>query len=146
MLDKYIGDGVMAIFNAPDDHDDHATRAVRAAVAMVQHIQKLAATWSELGFPGMRIDVGVHTGPAVVVTIGSPRRLEFTAIGNTVIAAAQIGRRTSGRGQRSSSRHDVRGIPEAERQRLGVVADPVQPMFKGEHEALLLHASNSVAR
>ena len=90
MVDKYIGDGIMAIFGAPDDQPDHAERAVEAAVAMVRRTRELATVWARHDFPGFRIGVGVATGPALVGMVGSRRRLDYTAIGETVNIAARI--------------------------------------------------------
>ena len=90
MVDKYIGDGIMAIFGAPDDQPDHAERAVEAAVEMVRRARELAPEWGRRDFPGLRIGVGVATGPALVGLVGGRRRLDYTAIGETVNAAARI--------------------------------------------------------
>jgi adenylate cyclase len=90
MVDKYIGDGIMAIFNAPDDQPDHAQRAVEAAVAMVRRARELAPVWARHDFPGFRIGIGVATGPALVGMVGGRRRLDYTAIGETVNSAARI--------------------------------------------------------
>jgi adenylate cyclase len=90
MVDKYIGDGIMAIFGAPDDQPDHAERAVRAAVAMTRQALELGPTWARHDFPGLRIGVGVATGAALVGMVGGRRRLDYTAIGETVNAAARL--------------------------------------------------------
>src|SRR5262249_10106977 len=93
-LNLYMGDGFMAIFGAPVRQEDHALQAVRAAVAMVRRVHELAPRWAELGFPGLRIGVGVHTGPVVVGTVGSPTRLEYSAIGDTTNTASRIEEQT----------------------------------------------------
>ena len=90
MVDKYIGDGIMVIFGAPDDQPDHAMRAVEAAVAMVRRTRELGPAWARHDFPGFRIGVGVATGPALVGMVGGRRRLDYTAIGETVNIAAWI--------------------------------------------------------
>jgi class 3 adenylate cyclase/CHASE2 domain-containing sensor protein len=90
MVDKYIGDGIMAIFNAPDDQPDHAERAVEAAVAMVRRARELGPVWARHDFPDFRIGIGIATGPALVGMVGGRRRLDYTAIGETVNAAARI--------------------------------------------------------
>jgi adenylate cyclase len=89
-VDKYIGDGIMAIFGAPDDQPDHAARAVRVAAAMVAQVHDLAPIWSKHDFEGFRIGVGVATGSAVVGLVGSRRRLDNTAIGDTINTAARV--------------------------------------------------------
>lgn len=89
-IDKYIGDGVMALFGAPDDQPDHAERAARAAVDMVERVHARAETWARRDFPDFRIGVGIHTGPAWVGVIGSLKQLDYTAIGDAVNVAARI--------------------------------------------------------
>jgi class 3 adenylate cyclase len=81
-VDKYIGDAIMALFNAPLDQPDHPLRAVRAALAMQLAI---AARGTSLS-----LGIGIHTGEAVVGNVGTPRRLEYTAIGSTVNLAARL--------------------------------------------------------
>jgi len=88
-LDKYTGDGMMVLFGAPLEQPDHALRAVKAALAM----QKTAAEVSRRrGGEQWQVayGIGITTGPAVVGHIGSQRRLDFTAIGDTVNLAARL--------------------------------------------------------
>ena len=139
-VDKYMGDGIMVLFGAPVTQPDHAVRAVRAAAAMVDRVHALAGTWAGLGFPGMRIGVGVHTGPAVVGTIGSPRRLDYTAIGDTVNVAARIEAANKELGSDvllSEATYQV--LPKSERAQLGVVDRPESVQVKGKSQALNLH-------
>jgi adenylate cyclase len=89
-INQYMGDGIMVLFGAPASCDDHALRAVKAARAMVRKVHELAEQWAKLGFTGMRIGVGINTGKAVVGAIGSARRLDYTAIGDTTNTAARI--------------------------------------------------------
>jgi len=139
-VDKYIGDGIMALFNAPDAQADHAIRAVRASVAMVDRVHQLAPRWAELGFPGLRIGVGVHTGPAVVGTIGSPTRLDYTAVGDTVNAAARIESENKPLGTEVLiSATTYAAIPEASRIALGLAAEAVPVTVKGKGVNLALH-------
>jgi class 3 adenylate cyclase len=93
-VDKYIGDAVMAVFGSPVPHPDHARRALRAALGMAREAEGFKL-WMEQRFPGrglpeFRIGVGLHTGEAVIGDIGTPRRKEFTAIGDTVNAASRL--------------------------------------------------------
>ena len=88
-LDKFIGDCIMAIWGAPLDDPDHARRAVACALDMADTLQ---AFKRELGAEHTDFDVGIglHSGPAVVGLMGSEKRLEYTAIGDTVNLASRI--------------------------------------------------------
>jgi adenylate cyclase len=89
-LDKYLGDGIMAYFNAPLGQEDHATRALSCALAMQDELRKFNETRARRGQPVLRMGIGVHTGPAVVGDIGAPQRREFTAIGDPVNLASRL--------------------------------------------------------
>jgi adenylate cyclase len=88
-LDKYIGDCIMAIWGAPLDDAEHARHAVACALDMAD---VLKAFKRELGAEDLDFDVGIglHSGPAVVGLMGSQKRLEYTAIGDTVNLASRI--------------------------------------------------------
>jgi adenylate cyclase len=88
-LDKFIGDCIMAIWGAPLDDRDHAKHAVACALDMVD---TLIAFRRALGAEdsGFDVGIGVHSGPAVVGLMGSQKRLEYTAIGDTVNLASRI--------------------------------------------------------
>ena len=85
MVDKFIGDACMAIFNAPLDLEDHETRAVECAIEIQKEIKELN---KELPVD-VAIGVGLNTGPAVVGNMGSNSRFDFSAIGNSVNEAAR---------------------------------------------------------
>lgn len=90
MINKFLGDGFMALFGVEKASADHAHRAVHAARDMLAALDALnrgATMWDREPF---RIGIGVHTGTAIVGSIGSPQRLEFTAIGSTVNVASRI--------------------------------------------------------
>lgn len=89
-VNQYIGDGLMVMFGAPQRQPDHAFRATRAAIELVREVRNRADEWARLGSSDFRVGAGVSTGTAVVGTIGSPNRLDYTAIGDTVNCAARI--------------------------------------------------------
>jgi adenylate cyclase len=93
-VDKFIGDAVMAVFGAPVRHPDHARRALQTALALAETAREFQ-TWmqqrfGDLELPEFAIGIGLHTGEAVVGNIGSTRRLEYTAIGDTVNTASRL--------------------------------------------------------
>jgi len=89
-LDKYMGDGLMAFWNAPLDQPDHALLAVQAAVHMQRRIQYNQAEWEFLGMPKLAAGIGIATGEAVVGYVGSGERMQYTAIGAHVNLAARL--------------------------------------------------------
>lgn len=89
-LDKYLGDGLMVIFGAPVAQTDHADRAVHCATAMIEALQDLNQRRAARGQAALHVGIGIHSGPCVVGSIGSSRRLEYTAVGDTVNLASRI--------------------------------------------------------
>jgi adenylate cyclase len=87
-VDKFIGDAVMAFWNAPRELPDHAMRAARAADAIRAAMSSIARPGGPIQGPAVRI--GLNTGTAMVGNIGSPDRLSYTAIGDTVNIASRI--------------------------------------------------------
>jgi adenylate cyclase len=103
-VDKYIGDAVMAVFGSPVTYPDHARRAVKAAIGMAREAEAFKA-WMHNRFPDrglaeFGIGVGLYTGEAVIGDIGTPKRKEFTAIGDTVNLAARLEQLTKEHGAR----------------------------------------------
>jgi len=87
-LDKYVGDGLMAVFGAPVEKEDDAERSIRAAKEMVQALAAMmAGTPKERQFT---IRIGINTGKVVAGNIGSPKRMDYTVIGDAVNTASRI--------------------------------------------------------
>ena len=89
-LDKYIGDELMALFGAPTATPDDARNAVEVAVAMQKRVAGLNAELAAEGYQKIAIGIGLHTGVATVGYIGSEKRSEYTAIGDTVNLASRL--------------------------------------------------------
>ncbi len=90
MLDKYIGDAMMALFNTPLDLPDHADMAVKTALELIRKLHEINAKFTETGLPNIDVGVGVNTGPAVCGNMGSTVRFEYTAIGDSVNIASRL--------------------------------------------------------
>jgi adenylate cyclase len=86
-LDKYLGDGLMALFGAPFALQNDAEAAVRAAADMQRSLSQLN---NSSGRPPLHIGIGIHTGEAVVGFLGTERRMDYTAIGDTVNVASRL--------------------------------------------------------
>ncbi len=105
-LDKYLGDGLLAIFNSPVKYDDHALRAARAACGICRSTEALNTSPEGRG---LQFGVGVHTGEAVVGNIGTPQLMSFTAVGESVNLTKQI-EEITGPGQITISRATVNQV------------------------------------
>jgi hypothetical protein len=88
-IDKFIGDAIMTIFNAPIPQGDHAERAVRCALAIDAYAEDFRKRYNANGIPIGVTRIGIHCGPAVVGNFGSHQRMDFTALGDTVNTAAR---------------------------------------------------------
>jgi adenylate cyclase len=89
-LDKYTGDGLMALFGAPTATPDDAKNALRTAVAMQKRLETLNRELEADGFGQIAVGIGLHTGEAIIGYIGSEQRSEYTAIGDTVNLASRL--------------------------------------------------------
>lgn len=89
-IDKYIGDAIMAFWNAPTKQDAHAQRSVEAALEMNKAILELEQEFIARGWPGPKMGMGINTGQANVGNMGSKYRMTYTAIGDAVNLASRI--------------------------------------------------------
>jgi len=90
VINKFIGDAVMAIFGEPIQDLDHPINAVLCAYEMLKKVEELQERWLFEGKPKIEIGVGINTGECFVGNIGSEKRLEYTVIGDTVNLASRI--------------------------------------------------------
>lgn len=89
-LDKYLGDGLMALFGAPTTTPEDASNALNAAVAMQRRLLGINTELRDEGFLEIGVGIGLHTGEVTVGYIGSERRSEYTAIGDSVNTASRL--------------------------------------------------------
>ena len=89
-LDKFIGDAVMALFNAPLDLPFHQAHACRVAVRMIGRLNELNGDFARRGLPRIGIGIGINTGEAVVGNMGADLRFDYTAIGDNVNLASRL--------------------------------------------------------
>jgi class 3 adenylate cyclase len=90
ILDKYLGDGMMAVFGSFGEQPDHARRAVLAGLRMKALLAKINGERAMRGKPPVEIGIGIHSGDVIVGNIGSKQRLEFTHIGDGVNTASRV--------------------------------------------------------
>jgi len=89
-IDKYVGDEIMAFWNAPRLQDNHALLAIRCAYDLINRAPELQQKLLAKGLPPIRWGIGINSGPAVVGMMGSRSRLQYTALGDTVNTAARF--------------------------------------------------------
>lgn len=127
-LDKFMGDAVMAIFNAPISQEDHTLRAVRAAIGIRDALQKIHSELPpdfQLGF-----GIGIHYGEAVLGLVGTEKRIDYTAIGDSVNTAKRI-QENAAEGQILITKDAYKYVKEFIR------ANPVEPIrAKGKKELI----------
>lgn len=89
-VDKYIGDGLMVFFGAPEPQPDHAIRCVKCAIEMQKKCRQLKLTWTNEGIFPLRIRVGINTGEVVVGNMGTSKKLSYTVLGSDVNLANRL--------------------------------------------------------
>ena len=90
MVDKYIGDAMMAIFNAPLDQADHEEQAIDCGLQIIENMEALNQEMKQEGLPEIAIGIGINSGNAVIGNMGSESRFDYTAIGDAVNTAARL--------------------------------------------------------
>lgn len=89
-VNKYLGDGIMAFFGAPRYTPDHASLACFAALDCQRQLTQLQARWSARGYPAIATRIGLNSGQVVLGNVGSPSRMEYTAMGDSVNLASRL--------------------------------------------------------
>src|SRR5207245_3912875 len=89
-VDKYMGDGIMALYNAPFEDPEHALNAIRTGLEFQERALAVSARWQEKLGVAIRIGVGINTGEMLVGTLGSRQRLEDTALGDTAHLGSRL--------------------------------------------------------
>ena len=89
-VDKYMGDGIMALYNAPFEDPEHALNAIRTGLEFQERALAVSARWQEKLGVALRIGVGINTGEMLVGTLGSRQRFEYTALGDNVNLASRL--------------------------------------------------------
>jgi adenylate cyclase len=90
MVDKYIGDAMMAIFGAPLDLENHEDRAIECAKKIQENMIDLNVEFEAKGLPPVQIGIGINSGDAIIGNMGSDQRFDYTAIGDAVNVAARL--------------------------------------------------------
>jgi len=90
VINKFIGDAIMAIFGEPIEDENHPQNAVKCAYEMLKRVRTLRDKWLEEGKPRIDIGVGINTGEVFIGNIGTETRMEYTVIGDTVNLASRI--------------------------------------------------------
>ena len=90
VIDKYIGDAIMAFFGAPVHHDNDALQSVLTGIEMIEAVRKFNQEQEQLGKPAFNIGVGINYGPVTVGNIGTDKKLDYTVIGDSVNVASRL--------------------------------------------------------
>jgi len=97
MVDKFMGDCIMAVYGAPIDMENHAEMAVKSAIEIEAKTKELKQLYKDRGLPDINVGTGVNTGTAIIGNMGSTTRFDFSVIGDAVNLAARL-EATAGRG------------------------------------------------
>ncbi len=90
IINKFIGDAIMAVFGEPIQDENHPINAVKCGYEMLEKVSELNKKWQNKNKPAIQIGVGINTGEVFVGNIGSEKRMEYTVIGDTVNLASRL--------------------------------------------------------
>jgi adenylate cyclase len=110
-LDKFLGDGLLAMFGTPLAHPDHRRLAVQAALAMQQALAELNRARQQQGGLALQVGIGINSGEAIVGNIGSEKRMEYTVVGDMVNVAQRLQAQAGG-GEVLVGENTLEGIQE----------------------------------
>jgi adenylate cyclase len=129
-VDKYVGDGLLAVFGAPRRQEDHADQALAAALEIERAVRELSPG-------GLEIGIGLNSGTVVAGNVGGAGRLEFSVIGDAVNVAARVEAATRETGDVTLLAENVKGLL-----RDGAVSLEARPgvPLKGKQESVMLYA------
>lgn len=136
VVDKYMGDAIMAFWNAPLDQPRHAERACNTSLQMEKRLKELQIKWTKKGVPALDIGIGLNTGPAVVGNMGSFERFDYTAMGDTV----NLGSRLEGLNKPYGTRIIISATTKAKVEKKPFVVRKLDMvMVKGKKEPITIY-------
>ena len=138
MIDEFIGDAILTVFGAPDEHDDDPARAVACALSMQNSLMDLNDELMLEGYPALEMGIGINTGSVIVGNIGSEIRMKYGIVGATVNIASRIESNTIG-GQVLIGEATYRLVKEL------VTSDPPRTiMMKGLNKPLVMYPVTAI--
>jgi class 3 adenylate cyclase len=140
-----MGDGFLAVFGMTPSAQDHGLKGAQAAVALVRRVREQAGLWADLGFPDLRIRVGVNTGVAAMGVVGGQAWPCYSAFGDTVNAAARIEEANKEQGTEvlfgAATVRALQELAPCEAEKLGVEREPRRLVARGLSKELLMYAA-----
>ncbi len=135
MIDKYIGDALMAFYNAPVDVKDHAAAACRSSLEMLDALESLNKEFAKEGLPKIEIGIGLNTAEVVVGNMGSDKRFNYTVIGDGVNLASRVEGMNKGYGTHVLITEFTQAVVKDE-----FLTRPIEKVkVKGKEEEVLLY-------
>jgi adenylate cyclase len=138
VIDKFIGDGVMAIFGVPEASADDARNAVRAGLELVSTIEAWRCERLAQGLPAVEVGIGIHYGDVIAGALGDDQRLEYSVVGDAVNTASRIERLTSDLGAPLLVSAEVLGAAPGLEQELRI-AQPFTQLLRGRSQPIQLY-------
>jgi adenylate cyclase len=138
--DKFIGDGLLAVWGIPLGEEDYSEEAVEAAIEMIERLRELNKRWSELDRPTLEIGIGIHSGKLIAGNIGSNKKMDYTVIGDTVNTCSRIEGKTKETNSVLMISQSVYGnLDDGHRSNFSITEDV---SLRGKEEQLTLYSLN----